>query len=213
MIRNSLNSLLLFIVAILILSCNNKRPASLGAESYLRWISSTESNFVKVKTINNFNIQVKYLPSQYLAYREFMNSDSLSYDSLLKSYACGLSFQILLHADKNDKHYYNLQYYGLTSEEELAARIRYLSFGIENFISIKHNENLYLPILSNFEGFDFIGNRLSFQVVFVIPEYNCGRGSTLNDLILSFEDPYWSTGKSNFEFKGVDILRAPQLDL
>jgi hypothetical protein len=199
------------LLVLFVLSCS-RTPESLTGDEYAKWISAEENGLVKVKSVKNINITARYLPAPYLAYREYMLSDSIAYDSILKAYQCGLSFQVTVQADKSDRMYNNLLQAGVYTEQDFKERIRYLSFSIGDFISLKHNDINYLPVLSNYEGFDAMGNRMSFQVVFIIPEYNCAKGEKdFRDVVLTFDDPYWSTGKNNFEFSKSGILGVPGL--
>jgi hypothetical protein len=170
---------------LLTLACSST-PETLSADRYAKWVSSEDREFNKSKEVKNIELKARYLPAEYLAYREYMGSDSIPFDSLLKSYQCGLTFQLTLQADKADKVYGNLQYYGVRGQEDLTERIRFLSFGAENFIHAQHNGETYTPVLTHFEGFDPISNRVSFQVVFIIPEYNCGNAKdSFQNLIIS----------------------------
>jgi hypothetical protein len=204
------NQLLFFSAVIVLISCG--KPKELAFEKYGRWISSEENGLVKSKEVKNASIQVRYLPSEYLAYKEFVGSPDANFDTIWNAYKCGLTFQVTLSADKADKTYGNLMYYQVPSQEELTARIRYLSFSIEEFISLKHGDETYLPVLSNFEGFDQLGNRVSFQVAFIVPDYNCAAPQpSFNDITLTFDDPFWDIGSNNFLFEKGVFTELPKI--
>lgn len=193
----------------IIVACNSA-PEKLEPEKFLVWVNSNKA-FSKVKEVNGLAIRTRYLPADYLAYKEYIASDSANYDSLRKSYACGLTFQVVLHADKAGKAYANLLQYGVSTQEELSQRIRLLSFASEHFIYSDYNEVKFLPVLAHYEGYDPLSNSISFQVVFVIPDYNCGNPQSFKDVVITFDDPIWNTGKNNFEFSGADIQSVPDL--
>jgi hypothetical protein len=123
-----------------------------------------------------------------------------------------LTFQITLSADKADPTYGNLMYYNVPSQEELSARIRYLSFSIHEFISLKLGEKTFEPVLSNFEGFDQLGNKVSFQIAFIVPTYNCGNvNQDFNDITITLDDPFWDLGTNNFQFEKETFTEIPKL--
>lgn len=201
-----------FWTTVIVLGACNRVPESLPPDEFVKWVSSLDRDFIKSKQVRNLKMTARFLPGEYLAYREFMSADSASYDSIVKSYQCGMSFQLLLQAEKSDKVYGNLQYYDVANQEQLTARVRELSFGIENYISLEHNGQVILPVLSHFEGFDPIGNKLSFQVVFMIPEFACGKGSEkFKDVTLVYDDPFFDIGKNNFEFTSTSLTEIPAL--
>lgn len=209
--KNQIRILYIFAVVAFLPSCNST-PDSLNPEQYLSWVSSNKRAFNKTNRIKNVDIKMRYLPADYLAYKEFITSDSGNYDSLRKSYQCGITFQLSIQADKTDRTYSNLMYYNVSSPEEMMVRTRYLNFSINDFISAEHNKIKYEPVLSHFEGYDALGNRLNFQVVFIIPEYNCGLpGQDFNNVIVTLDDPFWDLGTNKFEFENKVLLSLPKM--
>ncbi|HYF68643.1 MAG TPA: hypothetical protein VD884_10925 [Ohtaekwangia sp.] len=192
-------------------SCSQK-PKALRPNEYLKWVAAEENGLVITKVINAVTLNARYLPADYLAYHEFKNSTADSFDSLVASYNCGLTFQFNIYADKTNKNYSNLMYYGLRNEQELSARTRILSFNISDFIMLEHDDKIYYPELSQFEGYDAIRNRLSFQMVFSVDEFDCGLDlSSFQDVTLIFEDPYWDVGVNYFEFEKNSFTGLPKI--
>src|SRR5687768_5747592 len=103
-------------------SCQN--PKELSPEKYVQWISSEDHGCIKSKNVKNVSIQVRYMPAEYLAYKEFSApGNTISFDSVFSSYRCGLAFQVTLSADEADAVYSSLMYYGVASQEDIQARI------------------------------------------------------------------------------------------
>jgi hypothetical protein len=204
-----------FIFSVLIISSCDRIPESLNGQDYALWLASGDSELAKKQKVNDITVSTRFVPAEYLAYKEFISSsDSVSFDSLLNSYKCGLTFQIAIEAPKTSERYRSLNYFNISTPQELADRIQFLSFHADEFISLQHNGVNYSPVLSNFEGFDELGNRLLFTVVFQITEYNCGVVSgDFNDVSLIFDDPYWELGTLNFLFKKKYISTVPKLRL
>jgi hypothetical protein len=203
----------LLLVSVAMAACNN-RPTSLPPAKYAAWIMSEKSGLNKERKIKNVDIKARFLPAQYLAFRDWQSSDSISYDSILNSYKCGLSFQLDIQADKSDKTYGNLMYYNLASQEDFMARSRFLSFNIQEFIWLDDGKTKVEPVLAHFEGYEALGNKLSFRVVFILPEYNCGApAKDFNNVKLTFDDPFWDLGTVNFEFEKENIVGVPALEM
>jgi hypothetical protein len=199
--------------ALCVSACNSK-PKSLSPEKYAQWIAKEENGLVKEKKIKTVDIKARFLPSQYLAYNDWLSSDSISYDSVLNSYKCGLSFQIQLEADKADKTYGNLMFYNVPSQEAFMARSRYLSFNIQEFIWLESGETKFEPVLSHFEGYEQLGNKMNFRVVFIVSAYNCGvEPKDFTNVKLTFDDPFWDLGTVNFEFEGKNLVGLPRLEM
>lgn len=189
------------------------KPKTLSPERYLAWVGQNEE-LIKSRKVNGITFQVKYLPADYLAYKEVMmgNGNLGEFDSLKAVYNCGLYFQIVIEADKNDPVYGNLMSYQLSSSQELTERIRYLSFKSDEFIKLRCNGVLYTPVLTHFEGFSQLSNKILFQVSFILQNYSCDLKTELFDGVsVVIDDPYWMTGISQFYFDSVSLLETPRL--
>jgi len=207
----------LMLAVLILTSCG--RPKSLPAADYEKWVVGEESGLLQRKQINNVEVIARYMPAELLAYREFKAFPETSFDSLKASYHCGLSFQVILRADKQNETYSNLMYFNLAGEQDLSARTHYLNFSVPEFIELKSDGNTYKPVLANFEGYSSLGNQLSFQVVFVFPEYECGvfkpvtSGNDGDELVLTFSDPIWNLGVNHFTFEKKSLQELPKLEL
>lgn len=208
---NRIKSCLFGIVVILLLATCN-RSSSVKPDELALWIAKPANGLIKEKTINGVNLMARFLPANHLAYREYQSSRGVPYDSILAHYKCGLSFQLTLTGAQNDPKYGNLLKYDVSSLEDYLARTRYLSFNVNEFMHLAYkNENLP-PAVAHFEGYESVGNQLTFRVVFILPDFNCGSPKdSFQDITLVFDDPYWATGKSNFLFEADDIRTVPDL--
>lgn len=200
------------IIFFLVFACKTSNDR-LEIEKYETWLLDADNGLYKAKTMNNVSITARFLPANYLAYKEFRSSDGAAYDSILKAYQCGLTFEIELQADKADKVYGNLLYYGIPDADALTQRTRYLNFKVSEFITLTYGDQVYEPILSNFEGYNSIGNKINFVVVFELPQFSCGNftDDSQNELILTYKDPYWDLGVNHFSFEKKYILNVPKL--
>lgn len=191
--------------------CNPERE--LSPEKYVRWVQDTENGLIKTKRLKGLQLEARYLPAPYLAYREFKSlNETVAFDSLLSAYTCGLAFQFTLSASLQDREYGNLMYYETTSQEDLMARQRYLSFSGQEFIHLEYNGQTLLPALVQFEGYDALTNSLRFQASFESPMQSCGgKDSTLASLTFVFDDPFWNSGTTRFLWEENVLEKIPQL--
>lgn len=200
------------VIFFLMFACKTSND-KLEIGQYETWLLDADNGLYKSKTTNNVNITARFLPANYLAYKEFRSSVDANYDSILKAYQCGLTFEIELQADKTDKMYGNLLYYGVPDADALTQRTRYLNFNVSEFITLTYGDQVYEPVLSNFEGYNSIGNKINFIVVFELPQFNCGsfKEDSQNELMLTYKDPYWDLGVNHFSFEKKYILTVPKL--
>jgi hypothetical protein len=200
------------IIFCLIVACKTSNDR-LEIGQFETWLSDTDNGLYKTKTTSNVDVTARFLPANYLAYKEYRSSVNANYDSIVRAYQCGLTFEIELQADKTDKMYGNLLYYGVPDADALTQRTRYLNFNVSEFVTLTYGDQVYEPVLSNFEGYNSIGNKINFIVVFELPEYNCGsfKDDSQNELRLTFKDPYWDLGVNHFTFEKKYILTVPNL--
>jgi hypothetical protein len=190
-----------------------KKPESLKANDYAKWISVAEHGFVKEKKVGAILMTVRFLPADYLAYREFVESsnDSVSFDSLYNSYRCGMTFHFFLSAPKDDVTYANLKYFGEFSEQAMMDRNRALSFSSGVFFTIKHKGIDYKPVINIFEA-DDLDNKLRFTLAFQIPEFDCSSpGPQFEDIDFLFEGGTWEVGVNHFLFSRSVFTDKPKM--
>jgi hypothetical protein len=141
--------------------------------------------------------------------------NKLSFDTLRSSYGCGMTFQLSVAADKSDKEYRNLLYYNVTDPVDVNSRIHYLNFRIEEFVTLRHGNQTFKPVLSHYEGYDEMGNKLNFQMSFIVPDFTCNKvvSESFDDITVSFDDPFWSLGTNHFNFDKELFISSPKLRL
>lgn len=195
-----------------IISCTS-RPSELPWRDYQEWLQNNDQEITKEKDINGLKMKAEFLPSDFLAYSEYeqlgSNATPGIFDSLLKEYKCGLSFKLSLLADEQTA---NLMYHGISTMNEYKQRVNLLSFYSEQFISLNVGDDQFKPVLAVFEGYNELSNRLTFSMVFTPQGYHCGVfDEEVQELKLTFDDPYWGTGTNHFLFRKGDIQNIPKL--
>ncbi|ELR69990.1 hypothetical protein C900_04434 [Fulvivirga imtechensis AK7] len=206
-----MGKILLSLTLAFIAGCASK-PSELSWTDYQEWLQKNGQAVAREKVINDLKLRAQFLPADFLAYSEYEQLTSAktgTFDSLLKEYKCGLSFKLSLLADKQTT---NLMYHGISTMNEYKQRVSLLSFNSEQFIALNVGDDRFKPVLTAFEGYNELSNRLTFSVVFTPDGYHCGVfDEHAEELTLTFDDPYWGTGTSHFLFRKSDIQSIPKL--
>ncbi|MEO1053054.1 MAG: hypothetical protein AAFX87_20640 [Bacteroidota bacterium] len=196
----------------LLLGCGSAFDKEMTWSNYSKWLTSKRESFVKTKEVNGLKITGEYLPADFLAYQEYKSTlthgQQPNYDTIKKEYACGLSFKVSLKTEEIT----NLLQYQVVDYMQYKERINTLNFDIAEFIQLKIGGENYKPSLSIFEGQNELSNQVTFHLVFTPDEYNCGDfNDNVEQMKLTFQDPYWDTGVNHFAFTIEEITNLPKL--
>lgn len=199
------------IVAIAMMSaCSSNQTDRLDQEEYAQWMSSN-TYLTKVKKSRYVDIQARYLPSDYMAWKEVTQQEALeegtSFDSLKKIYSDAMYFEVIVQS--NEKGMSNLLQQGALNYADYKERVNKLNFHANDFIELSIDGKTYEPVLFHFESASELSNRLVFHLAFV-PE----KGQEAPERYqLTFEDPYWHSGINHFTFSSKHINNTPKLVL
>jgi len=200
------------LITVLLIVVGGCRPDKLKIDAYKAWIDKEGHGLVKRRVINGVTLEGRFLPGEYQAYQDYQANPQQPLDSVLSAYRCGLTFHISLQADKETGNYRNLMYYNTHSQEEITGRTRELSFNASDFTELSYKGKHYVPVLSVFEGYNPIANRISLMLVFSVPGYPCGTDADdSGEFDLTFYDPYWELGTNHFLFQKHDLKNIPDL--
>jgi hypothetical protein len=206
---------LIITACLLAFLCNCSEPKQLSWEAYQKWLTKHSDQLIKKKEINAIEVTVRYLPSDLLAYRDIDGGNTAlnqnKFDSVRAFYNCGLHFQLVIEADPKSK---NLMYFKIQDQDGYTSRVEELSFHAENFVSLD-NKGLRSPIvLSHYEGYNELQNKITLHLVFSPEWFTCGKFSTdVRDFTINFDDPYWEMGLIKFKFTPEFIRQIPTLKL
>lgn len=198
-------------LAVFILIGCSKQP--LSWEEYAQWVQDEENGLHKSKTINKINIQVSYLPPDYLAYKDLQKTGQKPGKAIIDSLAAlyGPTFLVVISPTGNE----NLLYRGVQDYREFAARKNILHFKMDQLIKLKTGGNEYKPVLTNSEVLDEITREIKIWVSFSPDPFLKNGEITFpgNTLDITLEDPFWNTGVNHFVFKREDFMQLPDLTI
>lgn len=210
--RSKRGILIYFLFPILV-SCHN--PKQLSWSQYSAWLNDHGEFIIRESRYEDIKFTVRYIPADVSAYRDFQSlnqyAGTLEFDSLVNLYECGLRFQLSIESDIETK---NLLYFNSKDDGDYKLRVETLSFYPEEFISIVANENIQYPVLSQFEGYSELTNKIVVHLVFDPSWYQCKSFAPMaHSFSLVFNDPFWDTGISRFEFDAEQLEAIPNLTI
>jgi len=193
---------ILFVVIILS-AC---RPSKFQTEQeFYAWWNDESNGFTKQYDANSFSLSAKYLPAEYLAFKELKSNPSFSFDSLVVEYNSGYTFLISIKS-KNQKGDPLLKENDL---EDFAGKIYDLNFIPEQFVQLTIGDSILVPVLSTLESGGEIGNQRTWYVVFSALD---GTEHQYKDLDLLFDDHIYNSGLHHFIFNRTDIAILPAFE-
>lgn len=208
--------LFIYFLVFLCTSCWESSDQPMDWNDYQTWLEDNEKTLKKEKKVNGLEITLAYRPSELLTYQH-LKTDGVAfsqqdYDSIYKKYQCGLTFDLMLKAPKSDPNYSNLIYYNISSQEEYTSRVYYLNFEASDILTLEVNDQLYTPVLTQFAGYQELGNELRIRMVFSPDVYQCGDWEIdWRELQVVFKDPFWDVGTNRFSFDKHIISDKPKL--
>lgn len=195
-------------LTILILTSCDFRPDELEPKEYLQWRSENADEFTQSKEFTDFLIMAEYLEPQFLALIEKeSSSETKAFNEIYDEYKCGLTFNLSFKV----KGKLNLLQKNITSVEDYNHRIYILSYKMDEFITLKVEDEKLKPALYNYEGHNELNNKINFRVVFVPESKSCQDLQSINSMILTIDDQVWETGITTFTFEGDAIQNFPEV--
>lgn len=192
-------------MVLFIASCNS---AIDNFPDYMKYLADKENGLVKEKSTNGVSIKVKYLPVDYLAYKEFKNESGLSIDSIKKTYENSLTFMMTIGPDKEKS--FDITKVGVSSYKEFALRIEEMNFWMKDYVTLTAGGIEYSADLAQMES--TYGLEKDRKILFVFQNKD-EQGNTLltDDLTFTYKDEIFFTGINKFKFNIKDINSIPEL--
>jgi hypothetical protein len=170
---------LIIVTLCLLAAC---KPSSIHTtREYQSWLNQSENQCKVSKKVGDMLISVKYLPVNFLALKEYEQSDKkLSYDSLLNVYRHSVTFIMTFETTKKQEGE-DVMYKDLSNYKEYVERSLTLNFDLESKVQLKGNFGSCYPVLSSMENTYGLSKGRDVCLVFSSKE-------AAYDLM---EEPYW----------------------
>jgi hypothetical protein len=198
---NKYPNIILIVLAISLLSCNNK----LGPKSYLQWFKEDGARITK--EVGNYRLVLVPLTAEYLALKSLDNTENLSkekFSEKLKNYE-GLKFFLFRIGTKkgNNSALYNNEY----GYAEYAYKLDYLTFGAQNDYKLVAGNDTMNCVLYNFENnFNTSPNN---DVLLAFKDNN----KPADDYVFQWNDRVLGIGTVNINVSKSTIEDLPELEL
>ncbi len=199
-------SIIRFTLALIIFtSCQKKQFNNLDDIS--QFLSDPTNGLTRQKSINGFDLNVKYIPAEFLALKDISKSGTVQeYDSLILEYQKGIYF-ILNISPSEHKGRGDVMLEGISSYPEYHERFVNLSFHASEMITLSCHSYIepIQPILSTvIHSYGLTENR---QIMFAFE--NSQDFNQCETVLIEFDDKEFGTGISNYSFSWNDIENFP----
>lgn len=190
----------------MITSCSS---SELHIKEYLTYLADLEHGIVKNKTVTGIALQVKYLPIDYLVYKETNQNGGNATEIAItkKNYDESLSFLFTLGPSKEEK--FDIAYLGVRNYREFIDRVETMNFKMNEMFYLELNGKKIKPKLTLMEN--TYGLEKSRSLVVTFPVANSSHFMRENDVKFVYEDGLFKTGISKFSFKKKDMTKLPTL--
>lgn len=193
---------------LLLLSCAEK-PSNI--ESYLKWLNKEENGILKSKKINGLIISVKYLPAEYLVYKDMEQETGKNIkDSLMKAYSNSKTFLLTIAPDKEKEDQSDVMYKGIKNYKEYQERVMDMNFDMASYVTLKTETGEFKPVLTNLENTYSLSKSRNIILVFVPNQKE--DFNKVNRWDLTYEDPFFEAGIMHFDFKQQDLTNIPAIN-
>ncbi len=206
----SFNEIIAYCFLILCISCNHSFN---NLSDYLSYIKTLESGLSKQRFVNGIQLTATYLPTDYLISRERPKSTQET-DSLRAIYKNSLTFLLTIGPDEREDRQQDIMFQNISKYEEYAERMLTMNFEIGQYISLKTENGLYQPVLTNMENTYGLKKSRNILLVFAPndPEDSTNlMNATSYDLV--YDDALFDLGINHFAFKREDIDNIPKLNI
>ena len=206
-----------YILLFILFSLQSCRHTLISNEQeYLNWLRNEKNNLIKTKYINNLKISARFLPAEYLVYKEIkgdLKKENRNHeiDSLLNIYSQSLTFIITISPDDREGEQFDIMYFNIENKEDYYERAHKLNFNISEYISLTTRKSEYAPVLHTLENTYGLSNSRNIYIVFSETADN-GDLFSSKTLDLVFNDLIFETGISHFIFKKFDLTKIPKID-
>ncbi len=177
------------------------------------WLNDPEHGLRADKTLEDLSLQVKYLPPDYLVYRELKGKayTRRTVDSLRAQYRNTRTFLLTVAFNESTSPSGNVLFYGVNDPREYKQRIEQLNFSIGDYVSVRAGGKEFRPLLSTFENLYTVGNKRTLYLVFGEDEHHQGLLGA-DSLDFTFNDLIFESGINHFAFRKENLDNIPKID-
>ncbi|PCJ89985.1 MAG: hypothetical protein COA57_00085 [Flavobacteriales bacterium] len=196
---------------ITLLACNEKLSSE--KEMY-QWFNEPENGLMKTKAVNGIKLTVKYLPVEYLAYKELNGMDGYDKtvrDSIMDTYDSSYTFLLTIGPDEESGEDFDIQRLDITNYSEYKDRVMSMNFHIGDCLILRTEHGEFKPVLSAMENVYGLSKHRNIYIVFS-PSHEKSELLDVQTFDLIFNDELFETGINHFVFQKTDFEAVPKIN-
>lgn len=191
----------------LLTSCNKKKVNTVG--EYSKWINDPQNGLVLKRNINGLKITVKYLPADYLVYKDGEQLETLKEGSQSKSYENAITFLMNIAPDEDEKNDKDIMFRNISSYKEYSERLLSMNFEIDKSIELKAGSVKLKPALCVFENTYGLSNSRTLVVAFAPTKAEKSVIENVSEIDFIYDDELFQLGCMHFNFDQKNIKNLP----
>jgi len=203
------NLFLLFGSLCLLASCHSNAPVT--ADDWFAYINDPSNGLVKVREVNGFRFEMKYLPADYWVYREATRrKEKLSEEereSIRQVYEGSHHFLLSIGTDGEKRQEVDIMRVGVNDYKDYSFRMHKMNFTMKESFSLKGKRHQHVPTFANLENVYGLSPKRNLNLVFLDNE-DIREASTWD---IKMEDDIFHTGIHHFSFNRTQLHTIPTL--
>ncbi len=179
------------------------------------WLNDPSNGLISGKKVGGFDLSMKYMPYDLLAYKEIKKDKSATQevlDSVAELYDNSYTFILSIGSDESAGENFDVMHLGVYDEDAYNQRIRNLNFHLDKYISLETGKSTYKPVLTRLENVYGLSKARMVYIVFA-PDSEEEDLLVANELDIKFNDDIFNTGIHHFKFNKSDIVAMPKLKI
>lgn len=202
-----------FLGLIITLCCFGCYPSELSIDDYFKYLVSPDNGLYQRKRVNQFEITARYLPTEYLIYRDYksIGLDKVDIDSLKDAYQGSLTFILKIAPNKEEGHEFDIMTQTVASKEAFKEQSFQLNFLMQENLKLKIRDKEYAPVLVELENTYELTQHRNFIITYGLDKDISEEPFESMDFI--FQDRIFGTGIHHFLFKQESIKKIPSIKL
>ena len=199
-----------FVLCIFLFSCGKTQVNSVA--EYSKWINNPSNGLIVTRKINGLKLSVKYLPAEYLEYKEIQDANNnlkRQLDSLKNEYKNSITFLLTIGPDDDKGNKNDIMFDGIKNYKEYSERLLSLNFEIDKNISLKTGGIELKPVLSALENTYGLSKNRTIVFAFSPTKNEKQEIENSKEIDFIYSDDLFQLGCMHFNFSGNDLKNLP----
>lgn len=190
--------------------CIKKKVNTVG--EYSKWINEPENGLIITKRIKGLEISVKYLPSEYLTFKEITESGDNSEKNaqrIKKEYESAITFLMTIGPDESKNNNNDIMFEDIKNYKEYSERLLSLNFEMDKNVTLKAAHVELKPVLSALENTYGLSKSRNVMFVFSPNDKEIENIKKADAIDFVYTDELFSLGIMHFNFQRNNIENLP----